>query len=52
MHILPDVAGKDVIELGCGTAYVSTILMLCMPDEEDQPAEDPTTATLFWNALV
>lgn len=34
--VLPDVAGKDVIELGCGTAYA--ILMLCVSDEEDQPA--------------
>ena len=23
LHALPDVAGKDVIELGCGTAYIS-----------------------------
>jgi len=23
LHILPDVAGQDTIELGCGTAYVS-----------------------------
>ena len=21
LHVLPDVAGKDVVELGCGTAY-------------------------------
>lgn len=26
LRILPDVAGKDVIELGCGTAYVSAWL--------------------------
>jgi SAM-dependent methyltransferase len=26
LHILPDVAGKDVIELGCGTAYISAWL--------------------------
>jgi SAM-dependent methyltransferase len=26
LHALPDVAGKDVIELGCGTAYVSAWL--------------------------
>ncbi len=26
LHILPAVAGKDVIELGCGTAYVSAWL--------------------------
>ena len=26
LRILPDVAGKDVIELGCGTAYVSSWL--------------------------
>ncbi len=26
VHILPDVAGLDVIELGCGTAYVSAWL--------------------------
>jgi len=26
LHVLPDVAGKDVIELGCGTAYVSAWL--------------------------
>lgn len=27
VHVLPDVAGKDVIELGCGTAYVSAWLI-------------------------
>ena len=26
LHALPDVAGKDVVELGCGTAYVSAWL--------------------------
>ena len=26
VHALPDVAGKDVVELGCGTAYVSAWL--------------------------
>ena len=26
VHLLPDVAGRDVIELGCGTAYVSAWL--------------------------
>ena len=26
LRILPDVAGKDVVELGCGTAYVSSWL--------------------------
>ncbi len=26
VHLLPDVSGKDVIELGCGTAYVSAWL--------------------------
>src|SRR3989442_7896529 len=26
VHALPDVAGKDVIELGCGTAYFSAYL--------------------------
>lgn len=26
LHVLPDVAGLDVIELGCGTAYVSAWL--------------------------
>ncbi len=26
LHVLPTVAGKDVIELGCGTAYVSAWL--------------------------
>ncbi len=26
LHVLPPVAGKDVIELGCGTAYVSAWL--------------------------
>src|SRR5579871_2518277 len=26
LHLLPDVAGRDVIELGCGTAYVSSWL--------------------------
>jgi SAM-dependent methyltransferase len=26
LHVLPDVAGKDVVELGCGTAYVSAWL--------------------------
>jgi len=26
LHVLPDVAGKDVIELGCGTAYWSAWL--------------------------
>ncbi len=26
LHVLPDVAGKEVIELGCGTAYVSAWL--------------------------
>ena len=26
LNVLPDVAGKDVIELGCGTAYVSAWL--------------------------
>ena len=26
LHVLPDVAGKDVIELGCGTAYFSAWL--------------------------
>jgi SAM-dependent methyltransferase len=26
LEILPDVAGKDVVELGCGTAYVSAWL--------------------------
>lgn len=26
LHILPDVTGKDVIEFGCGTAYVSAWL--------------------------
>jgi SAM-dependent methyltransferase len=26
LHALPDVAGKDVIELGCGTAYISAWL--------------------------
>jgi SAM-dependent methyltransferase len=24
LHVLPDLTGKDVIELGCGTAYVSS----------------------------
>jgi SAM-dependent methyltransferase len=27
LHLLPDVAGLDAIELGCGTAYVSAWLM-------------------------
>src|SRR5438874_167405 len=27
LHILPDVAGLDAVELGCGTAYVSAWLM-------------------------
>jgi SAM-dependent methyltransferase len=27
LHVLPDVSGLDVIELGCGTAYVSAWLM-------------------------
>src|SRR6516162_8661973 len=27
VHLLPDVAGLDVIELGCGTAYVSSWLV-------------------------
>jgi SAM-dependent methyltransferase len=27
VHILPDVAGLDVIELGCGTGYISAWLM-------------------------
>jgi SAM-dependent methyltransferase len=26
LHLLPDVVGKDVVELGCGTAYVSAWL--------------------------
>jgi SAM-dependent methyltransferase len=26
LHVLPDVAGRDVIELGCGTAYISAWL--------------------------
>jgi SAM-dependent methyltransferase len=26
VHVLPDVRGKDVVELGCGTAYVSAWL--------------------------
>ena len=26
VHLLPDVSGRDVIELGCGTAYVSAWL--------------------------
>jgi SAM-dependent methyltransferase len=26
LHVLPDVAGRDVVELGCGTAYVSAWL--------------------------
>ncbi|MFL5755617.1 MAG: class I SAM-dependent methyltransferase, partial [Chloroflexota bacterium] len=26
LHLLPDVAGLDVVELGCGTAYVSAWL--------------------------
>lgn len=26
LRVLPDLAGKDVIELGCGTAYVSAWL--------------------------
>jgi ubiquinone/menaquinone biosynthesis C-methylase UbiE len=26
VHALPDVAGKDVVELGCGTAYISAWL--------------------------
>ena len=26
LHALPDVAGKDVVELGCGTAYISAWL--------------------------
>ncbi len=26
LHILPDVAGRDTIELGCGTAYISSWL--------------------------
>jgi SAM-dependent methyltransferase len=27
LGVLPDVAGKDVVELGCGTAYISAWLM-------------------------
>jgi SAM-dependent methyltransferase len=27
LHLLPDLAGLDAIELGCGTAYVSAWLM-------------------------
>jgi SAM-dependent methyltransferase len=27
LHLLPDIAGLDAIELGCGTAYVSAWLM-------------------------
>jgi SAM-dependent methyltransferase len=26
LHVLPDVAGRDVIELGCGTAYIGSWL--------------------------
>lgn len=29
LHVLPDVHGRDVIELGCGTAYVSAWLARC-----------------------
>ena len=27
LHVLPDVAGLDVVELGCGTAYFSAWLV-------------------------
>ena len=33
-RILPDVAGLDTIELGCGTAYVSAWLARRWPSEE------------------
>ncbi|HET8955133.1 MAG TPA: hypothetical protein VFN18_05695 [Solirubrobacterales bacterium] len=47
LGLLPkDLEGKEAIELGCGTGYVSSWLarrgatMLCGPDDENEPATD------------
>jgi hypothetical protein len=49
LGVLPDVAGLDVVELGCGTAYfssrTSTLLVLCSPDE--RPAQEALVRPQF-----
>ena len=51
LHILPDVAGLDTIELGCGTGYVSAWLarLGARPVGIDNSAGQLATARIFQN---